>query len=324
MEWTREDDKLFENAIAMHWQKHTDNEANLTEEFWNELLSFMPHKDLEQLKQHYVLLVHDIDAIDQGLVPLPTYIGEQQVTLLTSSINKKEASRKADVAAGIDNININKRAGSGGNNYGGGGSGSGYSGFESSGAGHGSGGGGGGGRGSKSDQDQRRKGIPWTEDEHKQFLYGLEKYGKGDWRSISRNFVVSRTPTQVASHAQKYFIRLNSMNRDRRRSSIHDITSINNGGDMSPHQQAPITGQQVASRNPTPVIGTSVKHRPPPHVAGLGMYGAPVGHPVVAGHPGHMGSAVGTPVMMPPPGHHHPPYIVPVAYPMAPPTSMHQ
>ena len=31
---------------------------------------------------------------------------------------------------------------------------------------------------------------------------------------------------QVASHAQKYFIRLNSMNKkDKRRASIHDITS---------------------------------------------------------------------------------------------------
>lgn len=31
---------------------------------------------------------------------------------------------------------------------------------------------------------------------------------------------------QVASHAQKYFIRLNSLNKkDKRRSSIHDITS---------------------------------------------------------------------------------------------------
>lgn len=55
---------------------------------------------------------------------------------------------------------------------------------------------------------------------------GLAKYGKGDWRSISRNFVITRTPTQVASHAQKYFIRLNSQSRkDKRRASIHDITS---------------------------------------------------------------------------------------------------
>ena len=74
---------------------------------------------------------------------------------------------------------------------------------------------------------ERKKGIPWTEEEHRLFLLGLEKFGKGDWRSISRNFVVSRTPTQVASHAQKYFIRLSSMNkRDKRRASIHDITSV--------------------------------------------------------------------------------------------------
>lgn len=46
-------------------------------------------------------------------------------------------------------------------------------------------------------EQERRKGIPWTEEEHRLFLMGLAKFGKGDWRSISRNFVVSRTPTQA-------------------------------------------------------------------------------------------------------------------------------
>ena len=83
-------------------------------------------------------------------------------------------------------------------------------------------------------EQERRKGIPWTEEEHRLFLLGLAKFGKGDWRSISRNFVVSRTPTQVASHAQKYFIRLNSMNKkDKRRSSIHDITEASGGSGAS-------------------------------------------------------------------------------------------
>uniref|UniRef100_A0A803PCD0 Uncharacterized protein n=1 Tax=Cannabis sativa TaxID=3483 RepID=A0A803PCD0_CANSA len=72
---------------------------------------------------------------------------------------------------------------------------------------------------------ERKRGTPWTEEEHKLFLLGLQKVGKGDWRGISRNFVKTRTPTQVASHAQKYFLRRNNHNRRRRRSSLFDITT---------------------------------------------------------------------------------------------------
>jgi SHAQKYF class myb-like DNA-binding protein len=69
----------------------------------------------------------------------------------------------------------------------------------------------------------RKKGVPWTEEEHRLFLIGLQKLGKGDWRGIARNFVISRTPTQVASHAQKYFIRQTNANRRKRRSSLFDM-----------------------------------------------------------------------------------------------------
>ncbi|XVE69357.1 hypothetical protein DITRI_Ditri09bG0145700 [Diplodiscus trichospermus] len=74
---------------------------------------------------------------------------------------------------------------------------------------------------------ERKKGVPWTEAEHRRFLMGLMKYGKGDWRNISRNFVISKTPTQVASHAQKYYQRQLSGGKDKRRPSIHDITTVN-------------------------------------------------------------------------------------------------
>jgi SHAQKYF class myb-like DNA-binding protein len=92
------------------------------------------------------------------------------------------------------------------------------------------------------------------------FLLGLKKYGKGDWRNISRNFVQTRTPTQVASHAQKYFIRLNSGGKDKRRSSIHDITTVNLTDDQppSPSQSSLITSQSNApapSPAPAPAAG---------------------------------------------------------------------
>uniref|UniRef100_A0A804MJ86 TEA domain-containing protein n=1 Tax=Zea mays TaxID=4577 RepID=A0A804MJ86_MAIZE len=66
----------------------------------------------------------------------------------------------------------------------------------------------------------------------------------------------TRTPTQVASHAQKYFIRLNSGGKDKRRSSIHDITTVNLTDDQppSPSQSSLITSQSNAPA-PAPAAG---------------------------------------------------------------------
>ncbi|XP_073032425.1 transcription factor SRM1-like [Primulina eburnea] len=61
-----------------------------------------------------------------------------------------------------------------------------------------------------------KKRMHWTKDEHRLFLIGLNRYGKGDWRSISRNVVISKTPAQVASHAQTYFLRQSDWKKEKK------------------------------------------------------------------------------------------------------------
>ncbi|XP_022135144.1 transcription factor MYB1R1-like [Momordica charantia] len=94
---------------------------------------------------------------------------------------------------------------------------------------------------------ERKRGVPWTEEEHKLFLIGLQRVGKGDWRGISRNFVKTRTPTQVASHAQKYFLRRSNLNRRRRRSSLFDITT--DTVTAEPMVEEPVQHQEISSQS---------------------------------------------------------------------------
>ncbi|GMG98925.1 hypothetical protein Nepgr_000765 [Nepenthes gracilis] len=227
---------------------------------WEKIAADVPGKTLEEVKHHYDLLVQDVNQIESGSVPLPPY----------SSSSDGSTSHTGEDGVGKKGGHFGHFSGESNHVV----------------------------KASRSDQD-RRKGIAWTEDEHRLFLLGLDKYGKGDWRSISRNYVVTRTPTQVASHAQKYFIRLNSMNKDRRRSSIHDITSVSNG-ELSA-AQGPITGQN----NNVPAgasAGKSSKQSPQPPAGppGVGIYGAPtIGQPIG----GPLVSAVGTPVNLTAPPH---------------------
>ncbi|XP_010483500.1 PREDICTED: transcription factor DIVARICATA-like isoform X2 [Camelina sativa] len=158
-----------------------------TPDRWQKVAAVIPGKTVSDVIRQYNDLEADVSSIEAGLIPVPGYV--------TSPFT-------LDWAGG---------GGSGGCN----GFKPGHSVcYKRSSAG-------------RSPELERKKGVPWTEEEHKLFLMGLKKYGKGDWRNISRNFVITRTPTQVASHAQKYFIRQLSGGKDKRRASIHDITTVN-------------------------------------------------------------------------------------------------
>ncbi|XP_042977095.1 transcription factor KUA1-like isoform X1 [Carya illinoinensis] len=104
---------------------------------------------------------------------------------------------------------------------------------------------------------ERKRGVPWTEEEHQTFLIGLEKLGKGDWRGIARNYVTTRTPTQVASHAQKYFLRQANLDmKKKRRSSLFDMLQVgssNRAGQSNescnPKQRVPVSTRYAFEEN---------------------------------------------------------------------------
>lgn len=141
--WNREEDKAFENAIALHWiDEHEDSN-----EQWDKIASMVPSKTMEELKQHYQMLVEDVRSIESGNTPIPNYGGEEA----TTSLSKDSSSTRASSGASASDKRLNCGHGNGGG---------GFSALGHDSSGHGSKG------GSRSDQE-RKKGIPWTEEEHR-------------------------------------------------------------------------------------------------------------------------------------------------------------
>ncbi|XP_071916088.1 uncharacterized protein [Coffea arabica] len=204
--WTKEEDKAFENALAIY-----SYDSNL----WEKIVAAVPARTVEEIKIHYEVLVADVNAIELGLVPLPRYVDSfmKSRKLIGHAVVGRKGKQSENPQSESSCRGISMR----------------------------------------SNRDHK-KGRPWSKEEHRLFLQGLDKYGRGDWRSISRLCVRSRTPTQVASHAQKYFKRMVVVDK-KMMSSTHDVTILDGGKIVTQQVQ---TTQLVAGASGGSFIDTGL------------------------------------------------------------------
>ncbi|WOK94793.1 hypothetical protein Cni_G03498 [Canna indica] len=169
--WTFLKNNNFEIALARLDLKSPD---------WLERLALsFPTKTIDQLRDHYLDLVADIDRIDSGLFDAEEVEQVVETTRITPPPPVPPPPVPPHAAAAVVPPHAAPAAAA-----------------------------------------AKRKRMNWL------FLMGLSAHGRGGWRHISKYFIISTTPIQVASHAQKYFNRSRDFYKRTGRSSIQDIRNI--------------------------------------------------------------------------------------------------
>jgi len=100
-------------------------------------------------------------------------------------------------------------------------------------------------------------GIPWSEEEHRLFLVGVNKFGRDDVDSISKYYVVTRSADQVAQFGFKYFARIDGARRERMRpppltlqfNSERAPTDLDPRVNLSPSESALAAAAALAAAN---------------------------------------------------------------------------
>lgn len=107
--WTREEDKIFENALAIHDKNTTDR--------WEKVAQMIPWRSVIDVMNKYKELEDDVSYIEAGLVPTPGYLTSSFTLDLGNDREFDALRKKSAIARSIDH--------------------------------------------------DKKKGVPWTEDEHR-------------------------------------------------------------------------------------------------------------------------------------------------------------
>lgn len=142
--WTAEQDKLFEKALAQYDQD--------TPTRWENVAAMVVGKDAEEVRIHYDLLLQDVTAIEAGRISLPSYNSSALPTFDGAGDQSDSSVQKKAVWAG-QSPGVTANGSNGGVNGG----------LERKSS------------NSKADQE-RRKGIPWTEEEHRSVHFLCSKF----------------------------------------------------------------------------------------------------------------------------------------------------
>jgi len=106
----------------------------------------------------------------------------------------------------------------------------------------------------------------WRKDEHERFLEALEKFGKKDVKSIA-SYVGTRNPTQVRTHAQKWFLKQakhaqffnsNAFVNPKKRESERKTGAKDKAIQEKQHQQPQQSVQKVSEAAPNNTINNII------------------------------------------------------------------
>lgn len=125
----------------------------------------------------------------------------------------------------------------------------------------------------------------WTPEEHQRFLEALQKYGHKDVKSISMH-VGTRNATQVRTHAQKYFLRLERERRKKEENGGSGEGYDSSGSfedDGSPEDDTMVSHVASVSISSltlpgSPAVGMNDSIGTPPGTPGESNPGTPVGN----------------------------------------------